>query len=396
MVVESETGSFEEEIRRVVKQRPKLTEQTFWLAEAPHGIEHEIITTGQPIRCRPRRQNPEKLAIAKAEFRFLVEMGIASRSNSPWASPLHITPKPNGGWRPCGDFRRLNAVTVPDSYSVPRIHDFANGLAGRKWFSKVDLVKGYHQVPIKLEDQPKTAITTPFGLYQFRRMPFGLRNAGATFQRLMDSIFQEFDFVFVYLDDVLIASKSKEEHRRHLSLFFDRLEKHGLFLQASKCQFGVEELEFLGHLVNKEGIKTVPKKVEAIRDYPEPIGAKDPVQAMERFLGMCSTIVLCPTRLSSFDPCTTPWSKMFPPGGTQSLPRSPNLDVQRNGWFGPKTHRRRSAKQRTQWSEPRSCLTRWLGQSWQSPRTPATLQSAQSLNNLSRAAGNLWVSSVGS
>ena len=286
MVVESETGSFEEEIRRVVKQRPKLTEQTFWLAEAPHGIEHEIITTGQPIRCRPRRQNPEKLAIAKAEFRFLVEMGIASRSNSPWASPLHITPKPNGGWRPCGDFRRLNAVTVPDSYSVPRIHDFANGLAGRKWFSKVDLVKGYHQVPIKLEDQPKTAITTPFGLYQFRRMPFGLRNAGATFQRLMDSIFQEFDFVFVYLDDVLIASKSKEEHRRHLSLFFDRLEKHGLFLQASKCQFGVEELEFLGHLVNKEGIKTVPKKVEAIRDYPEPIGAKDPVQAMERFLGM--------------------------------------------------------------------------------------------------------------
>ena len=286
MVVASVPGSFEEEIKQMVKQRPKLTEQTFLLAEAPHGIEHEIVTTGQPIRCRPRRQNPEKIAIAKTEFQFLEEMGIAVRSNSPWASPLHIVPKPNGRWRPCGDFRRLNAVTVPDSYSVPRIHDFANGLADRKWFSKVDLVKGYHQVPIKLEDQPKTAISTPFGLYQFRRMPFGLRNAGATFQRLMDSIFQDFDFVFIYLDDVLIASKTVAEHRKHLGLFFDRLEKHGLFLQVSKCQFGVQELEFLGHLVNKDGIKTVPKKVEAIRDYPEPVEAKDPIQALERFLGL--------------------------------------------------------------------------------------------------------------
>ena len=286
MVSTSVPGSFEDEIRQLVKQRPKLTEQTFQLTEAPHGVEHEIVTTGQPIRCRPRRQNPEKMVIAKKEFRFLVEMGIAVRSNSPWASPLHITPKPNGGWRPCGDFRRLNTVTVPDSYSVPRIHDFANGLADRKWFSKVDLVKGYHQVPIKLEDQPKTAISTPFGLYHFRRMPFGLRNAGATFQRMMDSIFQEFDFVFVYLDDVLIASKNRKDHLRHLGLFFDRLEKHGLFLQVSKCQFGVQELEFLGHLVNKEGIKTVPKKVEAIRDYPEPTKAKDPVQALERFLGL--------------------------------------------------------------------------------------------------------------
>ena len=279
MVVASVPGSFEEEIKQMVKQRPKLTEQTFLLAEAPHGIEHEIVTTGQPIRCRPRRQNPEKIAIAKTEFQFLEEMGIAVRSNSPWASPLHIVPKPDGRWRPCGDFRRLNAVTVPDSYSVPRIHDFANGLADRRWFSKVDLVKGYHQVPIKLEDQPKTAISTPFGLYQFRRMPFGLRNAGATFQRLMDSIFQDFDFVFIYLDDVLIASKTVAEHRKHLGLFFDRLEKHGLFLQVSKCQFGVQELEFLGHLVNKDGIKTVPKKVEAIRDYPEPVDAKDPIQA---------------------------------------------------------------------------------------------------------------------
>ena len=119
MVVASVPGSFKEEIRQVVRQRSKLTKQTFWLAEAPHGIEHEIITTGQPLRCRPRRQNPEKLTIAKAEFWFLEEMGIAIRSNSPWASPLHLTPKPNGGWRPCGDFRRLNAVTVPDSYSVP-------------------------------------------------------------------------------------------------------------------------------------------------------------------------------------------------------------------------------------------------------------------------------------
>ena len=223
------------------------------------------------------------MAIVKTQFQFLDEVGIAIRSNSLWASPLHITPKANGSWRPCGDFRQLNVATVPDRSPVLRIHDFANGLANRKWFSMVDLVKGYHQVTIKLKEQPKTAISTPFGLYQFQRMLFGLRNAGATFQRMMDSIFQDFNFVFIYLDDVLIASKTKEEHRKHLRLFFDRLEQHGLFIQASKCQFGVQELEFLGHLINKEGIRTVPKKIEAIQDYSEPIEAKEPVQVLDRF-----------------------------------------------------------------------------------------------------------------
>lgn len=165
-------------------------------------------------------------------------LGIVRRSNSPWASPLHMVTKADGGWRPCGDFRCLNNATAPDRYPVPHIQDFSAHLAGTVIFSKVDLVRGYHQVPVHPQDVQKTAVITPFGLFEFLRMPFGLKGAAQTFQHLMDSVLRDMPFLFVYLDDILVASTSDEEHMAHLRQLFVRLSEHGLIINPAKCQFG--------------------------------------------------------------------------------------------------------------------------------------------------------------
>jgi hypothetical protein len=122
-----------------------------------------------------------------------------------------MVPKPNGSWRPCGDYRRLNAATTPDKYPLPNLQDLSNFLHGSTIFSKIDLEKGYHQIPMQKSDIPKTAIITPFGLFEFLYMPFGLSNAAQTFQRLMDSLFRDFPFLFIYLDDMLIFSRSRSD-----------------------------------------------------------------------------------------------------------------------------------------------------------------------------------------
>ena len=155
-----------------------------------------------------RRLDAEKLAAAKAEFSALERDGIVRRSTSPWASPLHMVRKSDGSWRPCGDYRRLNGVTVPDTYPLPNMMDFTARIAGCRLFSKIDLRKGYHQIPMNPDDVPKTAIITPFGLFEYTRMTFGMRNAGNIFQRLMDQVLADCAPAFAYLDDALIGSPS--------------------------------------------------------------------------------------------------------------------------------------------------------------------------------------------
>ena len=252
--------------------------------EPIHGVEHNIEVNCQPFSCRPRRLSPEKLRDVKEEFLKMEQLGIVRRSSSPWGSPLHCVKKPDGSYRPCGDYRRLNAATKKDRYTLPLLRDFTANLSGMKVFSTLDLVKAYFQVKVHKDSVPLTAIITPFGSWEFLRLPFGVTNAVPTFQRLVDCIFSGMTCVFVYIDDILIFSPDEETHRRDLRAVLQRLREAGLQVNPDKCSFFKKTVDFLGHRVSEKGIEPLPKHTEAISLFPPP---KNKPQ-LQRFLGLCN------------------------------------------------------------------------------------------------------------
>lgn len=199
-----------------------------------------------------------------------------------WASAMHLVEKKDGGWRICGDYRRLNKITVPDKYPISHLQDFAHRLHGCSIFSTIDLTHAYHQIPMAASDREKTALITPFGLFEFNVMPFGLKNAAQSFQRFMDTVLRGLDFCFCYLDDILIASQTESEHKEHLKQVLQRLREYGLSINVEKCNLGQQEVKYLGCTITKDGTKSIQAKVNAVLQIEKP----KTVGELRRILGM--------------------------------------------------------------------------------------------------------------
>ncbi|GJZ61815.1 putative reverse transcriptase domain-containing protein [Tanacetum coccineum] len=238
--------------------------------EIEFGI--ELIPGAEPISKAPYRMAPVELKELKEQLQEMLENGFIRPSVSPWGAPVLFVKKKDGSMRLCIDYRELNRITIRNRYPLPRIDDLFDQLQGAKYFSKIDLRSGYHQLRVREQDISKTAFRTRYGHYEFLVMPFGLTNAPAVFMDLMNRIFHEYldKFVIVFIDDILVYSKSEEEHEQHLRIVLEILRQKKLYAKFSKCKFWLQQVAFLGHIVSADGIIMDPSKVEAITKWPRP------------------------------------------------------------------------------------------------------------------------------
>ena len=235
-----------------------------------------------PVKQHPYRVNPVKLEHMRNELDYMLQNGIIEKSSSAWSSLCILVPKPDGSYRFCTDFRKVNALTKSDSYPIPRIDSVIDKVGNAKFVSKFDLLKGYWQVPLTERANEISAFVTPDGLFQYRVMPFGMNNAPATFQRMINSVICDLDFCEAYINDVIIVSESWDQHVKHVKLFFDKMLDANLTIDLAKSEFGKATVEYLGHVVGQGQVKPITAKVDVILNFPVPKCKKD----IMRFLGM--------------------------------------------------------------------------------------------------------------
>ncbi|KAH0682737.1 hypothetical protein KY285_020250 [Solanum tuberosum] len=250
--------------------------------EIDFGI--DLLQDTQPISIPPYIMAPAELKELKEQLKDLLDKGFIRPSISPWSAPVLFVKKKDGSLRMCIDYRQLNKVTIKNKYPIPRIDDLFDQLQGASHFSKIDLRSGYHQLRVRDRDIPKTAFRTRYGHYEFVVMSFGLTNAPAAFMDLMNRVFKQYLYLFVivFIDDIIIYSRNEEEHASHLRVVLQTLKDHQLFAKFNKCEFWLQSVAFLGHIVTSEGIRVDSQKIEAVKQWPRPTSATD----IRSFLGL--------------------------------------------------------------------------------------------------------------
>ena len=258
-----------------------------WDLGLTHLTSHAIKTEGaEPVKQPPRRVPMAYAADEKKAIEDLMAKGVIRESTSPWASPIVLVKKKDGGVRPCVDYRKVNELVKPDGFPLPRIQDCLDAVAGSQLFSTFDLTSGYFQIPLKQEDIPKSAFVCKYGHFEMTRMPFGLNNAASTFQRTMEMALRGLQWItcLIYIDDVIVFGKTFEEHLARVEEVLERIQAAGLKLKPEKCRMLQKEVVFLGHVVSGKGVQPSPTNISKIISWPRPKTAKQ----VKQFVAMGS------------------------------------------------------------------------------------------------------------
>ncbi|GKA13302.1 putative reverse transcriptase domain-containing protein [Tanacetum coccineum] len=270
----------------VVREFPKVFPEDLPGLPPVRQVEFQIdlIPGAAPVARAPYRLAPSEMQELSNQLQELADRGFIRPSTSPWGAPVLFVKKKDGSFRMCIDYRELNKLTVKNRYPLPRIDDLFDQLQGSSVYSKIDLRSGYHQLRVRNEDIPKTAFRTRYGHYEFQVMPFGLTNAPAVFMDLMNRVCKPYldKFVIVFIDDILIYSRNKEEHADHLRIILELLRKEKLYAKFSKCEFWISIVQFLGHLIDSQGLHVDPAKIEAVKNWASPTTPTE----IRQFLGL--------------------------------------------------------------------------------------------------------------